>query len=205
MTAHYIEIKPEDIQQLDAANLVRLLHRLLHCEARALGLAKHGILVPCQITVADGGSDGEWRADYAPSEYIPRTWTRYQCKASLITVADCRAEIAPTKSGKTIVKPRVQEVLKKGGCFAFFSSEHEIKRAKKADIVTIARKEMLKAGFKPAAKAQIEFFGDNRIADWVNSFPAAVRFVRQVTKGIGPVHFLTYDDGGRRRKLSGLT
>ncbi len=39
-------LEPSEIQQLDAINLVRLLHRLLLCEARHHHLKAPDVLVP---------------------------------------------------------------------------------------------------------------------------------------------------------------
>src|SRR5687768_10772307 len=109
------KIEPKEIEQLGPDDLVRLLHRLLHCEARYFGLQKTGILVPFQINVPDGGRDGRWNANIGQHEFIPRPLTFYQCKADHITEAMCRDEVAPEKKTKKskapvlVVKKRVRE------------------------------------------------------------------------------------------------
>lgn len=198
------KIEPDEIKQLGPDTLVRLLHRLLLCEARAMTLSSHGILVPYEITVPDGGSDGEWKAQGATNEFIPRNWTRYQCKAERITEGKCRDEIAPADNkGHFNAKARVKEVLEAGGCYAFFSNGHEVKPSGDDDIDTIARDQLKKAGVTPAAGAIIEFFGCNRIADWTNKFPSAVRYVREVTKGFGGLHYFTFDGWTKLADVSG--
>jgi hypothetical protein len=203
------KIEPDEIKLLGPDTLVRLLHRLLLCEARAMDLACPGILVPYEITVPDGGSDGEWRpkannAAFTPNQFIPRNWTRYQCKAEHLTEGKCRSEIAPKDSkGNFNAKARVKEVLEAGGCYAFFSNDHEVKPSNDQDIDTIARDQLQKAGVTPAVGAVIEFFGCNRIAEWTNKFPAAVRYVREVTKGFGGVHYFTYDGWTKLADVSG--
>lgn len=200
-------IEPDEIKQLGADDLVRLLHRLLLCDARAMGVGKPGILVPYEINVPDGGSDGEWKskdASFIPNEFIPRAWTRYQCKAERLTSAKCREEVAPEDAkGTCSVKARVREVLEAGGCYAFFTNGHEIKPSGEADIDTVARGQLRKAGFVPGHNSIIEFYGCNRIAEWTNRFPAAVRFVREVTKGLGGIHYFTYDGWGRLQEVQG--
>ena len=198
------KIEPGEIEQLGSDSLVRLLHRLLLCEAKAAGLRRTGILVPYQITVPDGGSDGEWRGECAPNEFIPRKWTRYQCKAERITEARCRDEIAPLdKHGTPQVKARVREVLAAGGCYAFFSNKHEVKPSEDDDLDTIARDQIRKAQFTPAKDALIEFFGCNRIADWTNKFPSVVRYVREINKAFGGVHYFTFDGWSKLSDVSG--
>ncbi len=200
----FTKITPDEIKQLGSDTLIRLLHRLLLCEARAMALAQHGILVPYEITVPDGGSDGEWKAKGNTNEFIPREWTRYQSKADRVTSGMCRSEIAPPdKNGNLHIKARVREVLEAGGCYAFFSNGHEVKPSGDEDIDTVARDQMAKAGFKPAAGAVIEFYGCNRIADWTNKFPAAVRYVREITKGFGGLHYFTFDGWAKHANVSG--
>jgi hypothetical protein len=197
-------IEPQQIEQLGPDDLVRLLHRLLHCEARKLWLARAGILVPFQITVPDGGSDGTWNADIGPHDYIPRTLTYYQCKAERVTEGLCRGELASkNKDGTLVVKPRVAEVLSQGGCYAFFSTGHEIKTGDDDDVDKIARDELSKAGFTPAVGAVIELIGSNRIADWANRFPAAIRFVLEVTKGFTDPHYYTVEEWGNLANMTG--
>jgi len=209
MSNLFTKIEPDEIKLLKSDTLVRLLHRLLLCEARAMALNRHGILVPYEITVPDGGSDGEWKPKgdgngFVPNEYIPRSWTRYQCKAEHITEGKCRAEIAPPDSqGNLKVKARVKEVLEAGGCYAFFSNGHEVKPSGADDIDTIARDQLKKAGVTPAADAVIEFFGRDRIAEWTNKFPAAVRYVREITKGFGGTHYFTFDGWAKLADVSG--
>jgi hypothetical protein len=203
------KIEPDEIKLLKADTLVRLLHQLLLCEARAMELVSPGILVPYEITVPDGGSDGEWKpktnnAAFTPNQFIPRNWTRYQCKAEHLTEGKCRSEIAPEDAkGNFNAKARVKEVLQAGGCYAFFSNDHEVKPSNDQDIDTIARDQLQKAGVTPAANAVIEFFGCNRIAEWTNKFPAAVRYVREVTKGFGGVHYFTFGGWTKITDISG--
>lgn len=169
-----------------------------------MGPTKHGILVPYEITVPDGGSDGEWKAESATNDFIPRNWTRYQCKAEHITKGKCRDEIAPKNAkGERTVKARVKEILEAGGCYAFFSNGHEVKPSGDEDIDTIVRDQLQEVGVTPDNGAIIEFFGCNRIADWTNKFPAAVRYVREVTKGFGGSHFFTFDGWSKLKDVSG--
>ena len=203
------QLSPKEIELLNAEDLVRLLHRLLHCEARHRQLKTPGILVPFQINVPDGGRDAQWHTDIGAHEFIPRPLTYYQCKAEHITAADCEKEVAPEKRDKDgkstyVVKERVREDLSQGGCYAFFSSGHEIKPSPDTDLDSVVRERLKLAGFQPHADAKIEFFGCNRIADWANRFPSAVRFVREVTKHQGGVHFRTMETWQKQLAAQGV-
>lgn len=209
MSQFITRVEPDQIKQLDSTELVRLLHRLLHCEALAMELNQPGILVPYEITVPDGGSDGQWKpkdinAAFLPNEFIPRSWTRYQCKAEHLTAGKCRDEVAPKNAaGVYVVKPRVKEVLEAGACFAFFSNDHEIKPNKDQDIDTVVRMQLRKAGFTPAPNAVIEFYGCNRIADWTNKFPSAVRFVHEICHALSGPHYRNFDGWAKLRDVAG--
>ena len=64
--ASITQITAEEIERLQPNELVHLLRILLHAEARLHCVNRSGIHVPHQITVADGGNDGEWNAEIAP-------------------------------------------------------------------------------------------------------------------------------------------
>ena len=213
MSESLTRLEAKEIEQLTSGQLVELLHRLLFCEARKLGVGKPGILVPAQINVPDGGQDGRWNADIEPHDYIPRSLTLYQCKAEHIDAAMCRKEMTITKKAvrkkgsaspaALLVKDRVREALSEGGCYAFFCSKQEIESSRATSLNSIARGQLAKAGFTPHKDACVEFLGCNRIADWVNKFPAAIHYVRQVTKGFGGVHFYTMEGWGKLGSVSG--
>jgi hypothetical protein len=172
-------------------------------------MPKAGILVPFQITVPDGGRDGKWEADIGEHDYIPRPITFYQCKAEHVTREICCDEVATEIKGEKgapstwVVKPRVREVLAQGGCYAFFSTDHEIKRSHQTEIDTIAREHLELADFRPHADAKITIFGCNQIADWANHFPSAIRFVREITANLGGLHYHTMESWGREISRQG--
>ena len=105
--------------------------------------------------------------------------------------------------GNFHAKARVKEILEGGGCYAFFSNNHEVKPSNNQDINTVARDQLEKAGVTPAPGAIIEFYGCNRIADWTNKFPAAVRYVREVTMGFGGLHYFTFNGWTKLADASG--
>ncbi|HXT13804.1 MAG TPA: hypothetical protein VN873_19805 [Candidatus Angelobacter sp.] len=121
-------IEPAHIERLTPDQLIRLLNLLLHAEAKERLLAVHGIHVPFQINVPDGGRDGRWVADIGEYEYIPRKISYYQSKAQSLSDSQCRAEILRTdEPGKYVLKEKVQEVLESGGAYVLFSSHPCVK------------------------------------------------------------------------------
>jgi hypothetical protein len=76
-------IHPDEIKNLSGDQLVALLRRLLHAEARKAGVPLRGVEVPLQITVADGGQDGSisWDGGNASTDCLPGRDVIFQCKA----------------------------------------------------------------------------------------------------------------------------
>lgn len=56
------EVDANQIERLDANQVVELLRRLVHAELLTYGIPLRSGSVPAQITIADGGEDGrvEW-------------------------------------------------------------------------------------------------------------------------------------------------
>ena len=187
-------IEPDDIERLRPEELVRLLDFLLRNEARNRLLGKHGIFVPFQITVPDGGRDGKWEAPITDCEYIPRPLTYYQCKAQAMTDSDCRAELLRRDKPSDIqLKEKVSEVLEKGGAYVFFCSHSCVNID---DRIKAARKALTDAGRSKAELDCIDFLDANRIAAWVNMHASAFAFVSQLTTRFQPVGLRTIESWG---------
>ena len=178
------KIEARHIQLLNSDQLVRLLDVLLQSEARTRLLAKHGIHVPFQITVPDGRSDGKWDANIGEYEYIPRSLTYFQCKASNLKDSDCRAEIlakdkkAKGKQTKFELKEKVREVMENAGAYVFFCGQAVVPIDKR---IKACRKALKDAGRTTPEKDCIEFLDANRIAAWVNLHVAALSYVNSIT------------------------
>jgi hypothetical protein len=173
------QIEPDDIKQLGPDQMVRLLDLLLHAEAKDRFLLKHGIHVPFQITVPDGGRDGKWDADIDPYEYIPKKLTYYQSKAQTLTDGQCRAEILRTdEPGNYTLKEKVKEVMEQGGAYVFFSSHPCVAIDER---IAACRKALHDAGRPSPDNDCIEFLDANKIAKWVNLHISAFAYVCQYT------------------------
>jgi len=171
-----------------------LLHLLLHAEAKDRLLAKHGIHVPFQINVPDGGRDGKWDADIEANEYIPKRLTYYQCKAQHLTDGGCRAEILRSDQiGDIRLKEKVDEVLNQGGAYVFFSSHPCVKIDER---IIAAREALRDAGRTTPENDCIEFLDANKIADWVNLHVSAFAFVCQQVTNWQPVGLRTVEAWG---------
>ncbi len=191
--ASITQITAEEIERLQPNELVHLLRILLHAEARLHCVNRSGIHVPHQITVADGGNDGEWNAEIAPGNYIYQNYTVYQCKACEMGEQDCANELfvttkliandkASTKrakkpnAGPRVLKSQVAKAIKHAGAFVFFCRKGYVQDAidKRIDSATKALDE---AGAVRPDGFELHFLGGNQITDWVNKHAAAFAFV----------------------------
>ncbi len=182
-------IEPADIQRLDGGQLVRLLDILLQSEARTRNITRSGIHVPYQITVRDGGSDGEWRGKITPCDFIPNAFTRYQCKAENIAPGKCEDEMLDS-SGQTL-KPAVREVLESGGAYVFFCS-HGFPETLIGDRLTRARAAVTRLGLSQTAANSVHFLDGNMIARWTNMHAGALSFVCRSVRISQPTLMLDY-------------
>src|SRR5579863_5991146 len=83
MTKGFFSVPAKDIESLDDKGSVHLLHKLIHAEARRLGLSPSVISVPFDINDPDGGIDAivTGVSDLKPSEIIFNGNTYYQVKS----------------------------------------------------------------------------------------------------------------------------
>jgi hypothetical protein len=188
-------VGPDHIERLSPTQFVKLLDILLHAEAKDRLLAKHGIHVPFQITVPDGGRDGKWEAEIVAYEYIPRKLTYYQSKAQSLTEGECRAEVLRTDEPSNVtLKEKVQEVLDKGGAYVIFCS-HPV--AKLDERIAACRKALRDAGRQTPEDDCIEFLDANRIATWVNLHVSAFSYVNEITTNFQAVGLKDVDAWGQ--------
>lgn len=188
--ATFSQIEPEDIARLNSLQLVQLLKILLHAEARVHCVKEHGIHVPFQITVADGGNDGEWDSDCAPCDYIPKNLTVYQCKAQDLSPTECKSELLNTDG--TRLKSQVQKALDRDGAYVFFCNKGIVKQGIE-DRIKKTREALSDLGDARAETAKIDILDANRIADWANLHSGAFAFVCRQARRIQTLAFCDFD------------
>lgn len=181
---HLIECTYKDIEALTDFHLTQLLKKLLYLEVRAFGIAASGAYASLNINVPDGGEDGrvEWQDGPERTNWIPGRLCLYQCKATDMSKEECKQEILKKASNE--IKPRVKEVLDRGGTYILFygrdcNTEHQIPRIEKI------REGIRESGAVYADTSNIEIFDANKIADWANHYlPAIILVARCVGKPI---------------------
>lgn len=167
-------VEESDISRLNGDQLPRLLHILLCAEARKRNIDKSGIKVPFIINVADDGSDGEWKGEIGKNDFIPNSFTRFQCKAEKLTPGKCKTEMHC--KGVTLLKPEIDEVLNEGGAYVFFCSypfnSKQIKKRLKE-----VREALKEAGRTTWKTDPVYLVEGGQIARWVNQHASALAYV----------------------------
>lgn len=194
----FTEVSCDDIERLDQTQLVDLLRILLHSEAKKHGLIKHGVHVPAQITVADGGNDGEWDAASAPSEYIPRDFTIYQSKATSLEASGCVDELInktrdPNDGRRKVevLKSQVKKAADRKGAYVYFIRKGYTQQSLENRLDDSYTK--LKEFGIDKSELELMFVDGNKIAMWANVHAAAIFFIKRSVSQICPFNVETYD------------
>lgn len=189
---HPFEITYQDVGRLNDYQLTDVLDRLLRLEAESHGIASSAVQVSLKIDVPDGGEDGliEWEDGPGRTHWLPQRLVLFQCKATPMTPQECGKEILKPRSND--LKPRVEEVLDRGGSYVLFygrscSNVGQNNRIKKIRLA------LGQAGKSYANIADIHIYDANRIASWVNQFIPAVVVVSAYVGRALPIGLQTWD------------
>jgi hypothetical protein len=193
------QVTTDHIGKLNDKQLVALLRILLHNEALNYGLPLSGSHVPAQINVADGGEDGriEWENSVERTHYLPRKFTIFQVKATDMTTGKCRQEVKAKKPRKEKdctdkLNEAIQEVISKNGAYIIFCKHPYV------GLSLDQRKESIREGIQNCTTDNIEnivydFYDANKIAEWVNIYPAAIFWVLHEVAGVQTCAIRTWD------------
>ena len=175
----FFSVSSEDIERLGDIELTMLLRKLLYLEAASNGIPMREVDAPLQIDVPDGGEDASirWRAGPGETDWLPTNDVVFQCKAT---------RKGPTATGNEVlhadgtgVKPRVDDVLLRGGAYVLFYYKGLTGDAK-ADRVDAIREAFRSVDAPYADSALLRVYDANRIAEWTNTFPSApIQVLRQ--------------------------
>lgn len=187
-----LEVTYRDIENTTPDQLTELLRTLLYLEAKKFSIPSLSVHVPLKINVPDGGEDGriEWSDGPENTDFIPDRLVLFQCKAGTLSPTDCKKELLV--SDESEIKPRVKEVLERGGTYVLFynkdcNTDHAI--PKEDDL-----RSALTTLNKPyASTAKIIIFDANKIAEWVNRELSAVIKVLTWAGKNPPPGMITWD------------
>lgn len=182
-----LEITNVEIKMLRDVQLTDVLKSLLYLEVNNFGIPSLSVDVPLSITISDGGEDGrvKWSGGPESTDWIPKRFTLFQCKATDMNEAICHHEVL--NRTRTQLKPRVEEVFDSGGCYVLFygrdcNTERQVPR------IAAIRQAIGDVGKAYADTAEIRIYDANKIAEWVNKYPAVIYKVCAWVGKIIPFH-----------------
>ena len=201
-------VHPNEIKDFTGDELVELLRRLLHAEARKAGVPLRGVHVPLQITVADGGQDASiiWTGGEASTDYFPGRDIVFQCKAKDTGNVQWEEEVwtKPTQKKTVPVKilnDAVRDVLARGGSYVGITAKALVGN-KPADRVKAIKKGITTAGGNPANLSAIDVYEGNKLAAWASAHPGVAVWIKQRHAAIDLAGFSTLDHWGKRADIA---
>jgi hypothetical protein len=203
------EVKPAQIEALDSMQLVLLLKGLLHAEALASGLQLASVMVPLQITVADGGEDGRmtWTGGVDATDFLPSRSNFFQCKASKIGrngwKKECWAKSTHKKGVKKALTPALLSIVAGGGSYLGFTIE-ALTGEKRDDYIKAIAEGIEEAGGDPKKLSAIRLYDANTIASWAERHPSVAIWLAEKGSGQSLAGYRTVDGWGTRSDFAGI-
>lgn len=201
-------VHPDEIKDFTGDQLVEMLRRLLHAEARKAGVPLRSVDVPLQITVADGGQDGTviWEGGEPSTDYFPCRDIVFQCKAKDYGDAQWEKEVwtketQPKKIvGKTL-NEAVKGAIERGGTYIGITAKPLV-GTKPTDRAAAIRRGILTAGGDPTKLTGIHVYEGNRLAAWASTHPGVALWIKQMHAAIDLAGFSTIDQWGKRADIA---
>ena len=187
------EVSPADIERLSSVQLAELLMKLLYLEASAFNIATSCVSTTLSITVSDDGEDGriKWDGGIDHTNWFPRRFTLFQCKATDLTEKQCTEEICVEDGDTKRLKPSVREVFDAAGSYIlFFTRTCDQKMIDKR--IKGFRKGIKDCNLPYADTANIQIYDANKISKWTNQYIAAITKVLEFTGRHIPTGALTW-------------
>ena len=217
------DVSPSQIQKLDSKELVELLRKLLHAEARKTGISLRGVSVPLQINVSDDGEDARvsWEKGRNQTDYLPCRFCIFQSKATDPKPAGWKEEMwtyATRGKGKTrALNGAIVKAISEGGAYIGFTTATLIGTKKYDGRIEGIREGIKEAGADPDDLAAIDIYDANKIAQWASVHPSVAAWLNERQSGLRLGGFQTiegwgnnadvasveYEEDNRRRYLKG--
>jgi GTPase SAR1 family protein len=200
------DVSSSQIESLDSKQLVELLKKLLFAEAQYSGISLHGVSVPLQITVPDGGEDARisWVGGLEQTDYLPSRFCIFQSKATDPNRAGWKKEVWTKKSQKSGSIPKLNNAVKKAiaenGAYIGFTRTVLI-GSKYDERIEGIKEGLREAGADPERLRAIEIYDANKIAAWVSRYPAIAVWLHEKQSDLTLRSFQTIDRLGRRSDI----
>jgi hypothetical protein len=170
-----LEVTRDEISRLTDTDLRTLVAYLAESEVRSIGHSPSAVTWGGHQNASDGGIDVRVTLPIGASiaGYIPRPHTGFQVKAQKMPAGAVRREMVPNGT----LLPSIVDLAAGGGAYVIVSSESSTSdralRERRAAMEEAAK--LLPSG----VSLTLDFYDAQRIASWVNQYPALVPWVRQ--------------------------
>lgn len=173
------QITPEQIAELNDADLRELVGKLAEQEVRQQGQSTSAVLYGGDQRAADGGLDVvvELQPDVVVEGYVPRYNTGYQVKAEDMPKSKILAEMRPNN----VLRSCIRTLGAANGAYIIVSSRGSVSKS----ALDKRRNAMAQAisDCDDAAALHLDFFDRQRLATWVNQHPGLIPWVQARTTG----------------------
>jgi len=173
------EVKPEHLQNLGSERSVDLIRYLIWSDATASGIGKNLINVPTQITVKDGGVDGEVNGAEEDGKYgiIKKGITRYQIKSGDFSPTESNIKSILCKDGTDELKDRIKSCLDKDGTLVIVFTGWDNPDATDDNGISNKFREKLQSISDKYKTCKIEVWRQNTIIGLLENFPSLRLYV----------------------------
>jgi len=195
-----LEVTPDDIKRLDEKQLPDLLSRLLRMEAYKYEIPKSCISYTLNTKAADGGEDAhiKWDGEPDKTEWLPNKYTLFQCKATKMSVADCKNEITykPRVKGECEyeLKIRVKDVFDNDGSYILFCIDDYTVHPSETSRLEAFREAIKSTGAPYYETVDIQIYDANKICMWVNQYISLIVQVNRWIRNELPNSMDTWED-----------
>lgn len=201
------EVDANQIERLDANQIVELLRRLVHAE-----LLKHGIplrsgSVPAQITIADGGEDGrvEWSGGPNQTDWLPSRYSVFQSKRGATSPSGLKKETWTKASQKTederILNEALVQAIERSGAYIVVTATAVV-GTKRTDRINAIRDGIKEARHDPSRLTSIDIYDCNKLAAWTNTHPSVALWLNAMLRDVHLGGFQTHEDWSKSPEIS---
>ena len=201
------EVSAEQIERLDAHQVVGLLRRLVHAE-----LLKHKIplrsgSVPAQINIPDGGEDGrvEWSGGPNQTDWLPGRFSVFQSKRGATSPKGLKTEIwtkASQKAGQErVLNEAVTQAIRQSGAYVVVTTSAVV-GTKRDDRLKAIREGIAEAGHDPQRLTHIDIYDCNKLASWANQHPAVGLWLNTLLRDVHLGGFQAHEDWSKAPEIS---
>lgn len=201
------EVDANQIERLDANQVVELLRRLVHAE-----LLKHCIplrsgSVPAQITIADGGEDGrvEWSGGPNQTDWLPSRYSVFQSKRGATSPSGLKKETWTKASQKSnnekILNEALVQAIERSGAYIVVTATAVV-GTKRTDRIEAIRNGVKEAGHDPSRLTSIDIYDCNKLAAWTNTHPSVALWLNAMLRDVHLSGFQTHEDWSKSPEIS---